>query len=218
MGNVPIHTTQAALGSVFSPFGMIESIRVLTHKNCGFINFFHQEDAVKAKKALQNKEIMGPGTGTVRIGYAKVPAVKSQHNNNNNTAAIGGLVGTHSDAAAAASGFQSGSSVASTTMMDVAQHHQQQMLGNYYDDKHSQWHQTPQEQQQMMLYMMEMMGNTGSNANANVFSAVVTERKLIMQDFGEDDSDGPIFDGMCFVDFGPPFIFISTKWNVSLPP
>ncbi|KAF1800687.1 hypothetical protein FB192DRAFT_1328006 [Mucor lusitanicus] len=198
VGNVPIHTTQAALGSVFSPFGMIESIRVLTHKNCGFINFFHQEDAVKAKKALQNKEIMGPGTGTVRIGYAKVPAVKSQHNNNNNTAAIGGLVGTHSDAAAAASGFQSGSSVASTTMMDVAQHHQQQqMLGNYYDDKHSQWHQTPQEQQQMMLYMMEMMGNTGSNANANVFSAVVTERKLIMQDFGEDNSDGPILDGMC---------------------
>jgi hypothetical protein len=27
------------------------------------------------------------------------------------------------------------------------------------------------------------------------FSNVVTERKLIMQEFGQDDSDGPIFDG-----------------------
>ncbi|CAO0801667.1 unnamed protein product [Mucor circinelloides] len=184
VGNIPIHTTQTTLGSVFSPFGMIESIRVLTHKNCGFINFFHQEDAIKAKKALQNKEIMGPGTGTVRIGFAKVPAVKSQ---NNNTTTSGGLVGAHSDVA---TGFQSPS-----TMADVAQHHQQQQMLGHFDDKHSQWHQTPQEQHQMILYMMEMMGNTG-NFNTNVFSAVVAERKLIMQDFGEDDSDGPIFDGL----------------------
>lgn len=198
MGNIPIHTTQTTLGSVFSPFGMIESIRVLTHKNCGFINFFHQEDAIKAKKALQNKEIMGPGTGTVRIGFAKVPAVKSQ---NNNTTTSGGLVGAHSDVA---TGFQSPS-----TMADVAQHHQQQQMLGHFDDKHSQWHQTPQEQHQMILYMMEMMGNTG-NFNTNVFSAVVAERKLIMQDFGEDDSDGPIFDGLCFID-PPPFFIYLTK-------
>lgn len=185
---------------------MIESIRVLTHKNCGFINFFHQEDAIKAKKALQNKEIMGPGTGTVRIGYAKVPAVKSQHSSNTPTmSGVGGLVGTHSDS------FQSSSSAAAAaaTMMDVAQQHQQQQMLGSYDDKHSQWHQTPQEQQQMMLYMMEMMGNTGASVSASVFSAVVTERKLIMHDFGKDDSDGPIFDGLCFVD-ATPFLFIDS--------
>lgn len=52
---------------------MIESTRVLSHKNCGFINFHTQEEAIHAKKHLQNREIMGPGTGTVRIGFAKVP-------------------------------------------------------------------------------------------------------------------------------------------------
>lgn len=46
---------------------------MLTHKNCGFVNFESLEDAVRAKKALQNTEIMGPNTGAVRIGFAKVP-------------------------------------------------------------------------------------------------------------------------------------------------
>lgn len=63
----------AILRSIFQPFGPIESVRVLSHKNCGFVNFEHQEDAVRARKSLQNKEILGPGTGTVRIGFAKVP-------------------------------------------------------------------------------------------------------------------------------------------------
>lgn len=60
------------LRNIFQAYGTIESVRVLSHKNCGFINFDHQEDAVHARKALQNKEILGPGTGAVRIGFAKV--------------------------------------------------------------------------------------------------------------------------------------------------
>jgi hypothetical protein len=63
----------AILRTIFQAFGDIESVRVLSHKNCGFVNFDHQEDAVKARKMLQNKEILGPGTGAVRIGFAKVP-------------------------------------------------------------------------------------------------------------------------------------------------
>lgn len=63
----------AILRTIFQAFGAIESVRVLSHKNCGFINFDHQEDAVRARKSLQNKEILGPGTGAVRIGFAKVP-------------------------------------------------------------------------------------------------------------------------------------------------
>lgn len=51
-------------------------MRVLSHKNCGFINFVHQEDAVRARKNLQNKEILGPGSGTVRIGFAKTPSLE----------------------------------------------------------------------------------------------------------------------------------------------
>jgi hypothetical protein len=60
------------LRTIFQAFGAIESVRVLSNKNCGFINFDHHEDAVRARKALQNKEILGPGTGAVRIGFAKV--------------------------------------------------------------------------------------------------------------------------------------------------
>lgn len=73
VGNIPTNTTQHALNHIFSKYGMIESTRVLSHKNCGFINFYTQEEAVRARKQLQNQEIMGPGTGSVRIGFAKVP-------------------------------------------------------------------------------------------------------------------------------------------------
>jgi RNA recognition motif-containing protein len=63
----------AVLRSIFQSFGSIESIRILSHKNCGFVNFERQEDAVRARKQMQNKEILGPGTGTVRVGFAKAP-------------------------------------------------------------------------------------------------------------------------------------------------
>lgn len=149
---------------------MIESIRVLSHKNCGFINFYTQEEAMRAKRACQNREIMGPGTGTVRIGFAKVPpAVK----------------------------LPDGSS------LDVVQQ-QQKLQQQTLDIDNIKYNvNTPipnnfiMDDQQMMMYMMEVMGNNNLNTtNGNtIFSAVVTERKLIMQDFGQDDSDGPIFDG-----------------------
>ncbi|KAI8049796.1 uncharacterized protein B0P05DRAFT_563427 [Gilbertella persicaria] len=74
VGNIPANMNPAILRNIFAAFGAIESVRVLSHKNCGFINFDYQEDAVRARKALQNKEILGPGTGAVRIGFAKVPS------------------------------------------------------------------------------------------------------------------------------------------------
>lgn len=72
VGNIPASMDPSILRTIFQAFGAIESVRVLSNKNCGFINFDHQEDAVRARKALQNKEILGPGTGAVRIGFAKV--------------------------------------------------------------------------------------------------------------------------------------------------
>ncbi|KAI9481043.1 MAG: armadillo-type protein [Benjaminiella poitrasii] len=139
VGNIPMNTTQTALGAIFASFGMIESVRVLSHKNCGFINFVHQEDAVRAKRTLHNKEIMGPGTGSVKIGFAKVPPSPALHHK---------------------------SSMSSTNS---------------------------NQQQQMMVYMMEQL--MGNNSN-NVITALVTERKLIMQELSEDDSDGPTFDAL----------------------
>jgi protein JSN1 len=43
IGSIPSTTTPAAILSVFSPFGPIESARVLTHKNCGFSMCHHHE-------------------------------------------------------------------------------------------------------------------------------------------------------------------------------
>lgn len=74
VGNIPASINPAVLRSLFQSFGEIDSIRILSHKNCGFINFERQEDAVRARKMLQNKEILGAGTATVRIGFAKAPA------------------------------------------------------------------------------------------------------------------------------------------------
>ncbi|KAK3826143.1 MAG: armadillo-type protein, partial [Benniella sp.] len=77
IGNIPSSTTPPALHAMFAHFGPIESSRVLTHKSCGFINFESMEDAIIAKKAMHGQEIFGPGTGAVRIGFAKVPAKQS---------------------------------------------------------------------------------------------------------------------------------------------
>lgn len=63
---------------MFSPFGIIESVRVLSHKNCGFVNFELVESAAKARDALLQNEIGSQGFAGVRVGFAKVPPPKSQ--------------------------------------------------------------------------------------------------------------------------------------------
>ncbi|KAI9105596.1 hypothetical protein DFS34DRAFT_588910 [Phlyctochytrium arcticum] len=71
IGNIPPSTDPAELEALFATFGPIESARVLTHKNCGFVNFFRLEDAMEARKGMNGKEI---GESVVKIGFAKVPA------------------------------------------------------------------------------------------------------------------------------------------------
>ncbi|KAG9050780.1 hypothetical protein FS837_002336 [Tulasnella sp. UAMH 9824] len=73
IGSIPATTTPATILSVFSPFGPIESARVLTHKNCGFINFERLDDAIRARKALNGRDVLGSDVGAIRIGYARVP-------------------------------------------------------------------------------------------------------------------------------------------------
>lgn len=81
LGNIPTSTTVSSLDSIFRRFGAIESTRVLTHKNCGFVNFEMMESAVLARSQLNGKEIF-PGAGPVRIGYAKVPSASATPANN----------------------------------------------------------------------------------------------------------------------------------------
>lgn len=76
IGSIPVSTTVTSLEAIFGMYGKIESTRVLTHKNCGFVNFERIESAVQAKSLLNGKEIF-PGAGPVRIGYAKVPGTSS---------------------------------------------------------------------------------------------------------------------------------------------
>ncbi|KAJ3971976.1 hypothetical protein EV361DRAFT_174788 [Lentinula raphanica] len=82
IGSIPSTTTPATILSVFSPYGPIESARVLTHKNCGFINFERLDDAVRARKALNGRDVLGSDVGAIRIGFAKVPVKNGQEGTN----------------------------------------------------------------------------------------------------------------------------------------
>lgn len=70
IGNISPTTNPAMLAAIFGPFGPIDSCRVLTHKNCGFVNYEHVDDAIRARRAMHGQEIGGL---PVRIGFAKVP-------------------------------------------------------------------------------------------------------------------------------------------------
>ncbi|KAK9465493.1 armadillo-type protein [Lipomyces arxii] len=71
IGNLPAVATISFLTSVFSPFGPVESTRILSNKACGFVNYASVESAIQAKAALNGTEVF-PGLGALRIGYAKV--------------------------------------------------------------------------------------------------------------------------------------------------
>ena len=58
---------------MFTKYGSIESVRVLSHKNCGFINFELVESAVAARDALLQNEIEAQGFSGARVGFAKIP-------------------------------------------------------------------------------------------------------------------------------------------------
>jgi len=76
LGSIPTSTTVSSLQAIFGVFGKIESTRVLIQKNCGFVNYEETDCAIRARAALNGKEIF-PGAGPVRIGYAKAPSMSS---------------------------------------------------------------------------------------------------------------------------------------------
>lgn len=70
LGNIPTSTTTSTLQEMFKAHGTIVSVRVLTHKNCGFVNFERVESAIAAKASMNGKEIF-PGASPIRINFAK---------------------------------------------------------------------------------------------------------------------------------------------------
>ena len=73
LGSIPSSTTVSTLMEMFKAHGPIISARVLTHKNCGFVNYERLESAISAKAMMNGKEIF-PGAGPVRINFAKPPS------------------------------------------------------------------------------------------------------------------------------------------------
>ncbi|RCI16141.1 hypothetical protein L249_2133 [Ophiocordyceps polyrhachis-furcata BCC 54312] len=73
LGGMPTSTTTSTLIEMFKAHGPIASARVLTHKNCGFVNFERIESAISARSSLNGKEIF-PGAGPIRINFAKPPS------------------------------------------------------------------------------------------------------------------------------------------------
>ncbi|PHH53515.1 Pumilio domain-containing protein C56F2.08c [Ceratocystis fimbriata CBS 114723] len=80
LGNIPTSTTTSTLTEMFKNFGQIISVRVLTHKNCGFVNFDSNEAAAAARREMNGKEIF-PGSGPIRINYAKPPSQSNTPSN-----------------------------------------------------------------------------------------------------------------------------------------
>lgn len=70
LGGIPSSTTTSTLTEMFKSHGPVQSARVLTHKNCGFVNFERVESAISAKTMMHGKEIF-PGAGLIRINFAK---------------------------------------------------------------------------------------------------------------------------------------------------
>lgn len=86
IGNVPPSTTSATIKLMFEGYGPIESVRVLAHKGCAFVNFDKADSAIRSKAQLDGQDIF-PGGCPVRIGYAKVQGGLS-------TSGLNGLHGT----------------------------------------------------------------------------------------------------------------------------
>ncbi|TYJ58189.1 hypothetical protein B9479_001013 [Cryptococcus floricola] len=73
IGSIPSTTSASTLLQIFSPFGPVESSRVLQNKCCGFVNFERLDSAVSARNALNTRDILGSDVGPIRIGFARVP-------------------------------------------------------------------------------------------------------------------------------------------------
>jgi hypothetical protein len=88
VGNIDSGVTIEMLTQVFSMFGPIESVRLLLEKECAFINFFHVEDAIRAKEDVLTHMGGRIGNCIVRIGFGKADAVVTETNVSQPTRAL----------------------------------------------------------------------------------------------------------------------------------
>lgn len=111
IGNLDTTATKETLLTVFSPYGAIESLRLLPEKECGFVNFLDMNDAVRAKDDVLNRlggNIGLPNGQLVRIGFGKADSAPAQ------PAKANGPVNVSSNVMASTAGAPAGMEVQST--------------------------------------------------------------------------------------------------------
>ncbi|KAF8520221.1 hypothetical protein BU17DRAFT_46904 [Hysterangium stoloniferum] len=198
IGSIPSTTTPATILSVFSPYGPIESARVLTHKNCGFINFERLDDAVRARKALNGRDVLGSDVGAIRIGFAKVP-VKGASENQTPEEMIGvGVQGVGDLSVGATIHALRSVKGASTIPAD------QQVLGGAVENYRS----------NLLLSMIGQGTHNGVNQADSVpkqggWTASITEQQMIMKEITKGAADAEA-DIQALSDFRPPTMYYTT--------
>ncbi|KAG2020663.1 pumilio/RRM domain-containing protein [Coprinopsis cinerea AmutBmut pab1-1] len=189
IGSIPSTTTPATILSVFSPYGPIESARVLTHKNCGFINFERLDDAVRARKALNGRDVLGSDVGAIRIGFAKVPTKNNADGATTEDASNVAVQGVGDLSVGATIHALRSIKGASTIPSD------QQVLGGAVENYRSN-------------LLLSMIGN-GMHGNGYSSSPSVTEQQMIMRELsgGAADAEPEI---QALAEFRPPTMYYTT--------
>ncbi|KAH6918888.1 pumilio/RRM domain-containing protein [Coprinopsis sp. MPI-PUGE-AT-0042] len=191
IGSIPSTTTPATILSVFSPYGPIESARVLTHKNCGFINFERLDDAVRARKALNGRDVLGSDVGAIRIGFAKVPTKNGNDGSANDDNANVAVQGVGDLSVGATIHALRGIKGASTIPSD------QQVLGGAVENYRSN-------------LLLSMIGNgLHTSGPGYASSPSVTEQQMIMREIsgGALDAEPEV---QALADFRPPTMYYTT--------
>jgi len=190
IGSIPSTTTPATILSVFSPYGPIESARVLTHKNCGFINFERLDDAVRARKALNGRDVLGSDVGAIRIGFAKVPTKNSSDGSGAEDAPNAAAQGVGDLSVGATIHALRGIKGASTIPSD------QQVLGGAVENYRSN-------------LLLSMIGNNAHTGNQWSAAPSVTEQQMIMRELsgGAAEAEPEI---QALADFRPPTMYYTT--------
>lgn len=71
LGNVNPSVSVPDLHKLFAPYGHVESARILSDKECAFVNFETKESAVAAKEDLVNRLGSKVGGTVVKVGFGK---------------------------------------------------------------------------------------------------------------------------------------------------
>lgn len=196
IGSIPSTTTPATILSVFSPYGPIESARVLTHKNCGFVNFERLDDAVRARKALNGRDVLGSDVGAIRIGFARVP-VKNAGTGDGVDEGMGvGVQGVGDLTVGGTIHALRTVKGASTIPAD------QQVLGGSIENYRS----------NLLLSMIgsgthQALGNNAANAASR--NATITEQQMVMLELSGGAADAEA-DIKALGEFRPPTMYYST--------